>query len=113
MKSERAGKIADLIHRELSLIISREVEFPSGALVTISEVAMSKDSKSARVGINVFPAELEDAAIKAIVDARGEMMKMLSVRLRGRTMPRIYFEADHGSEHAAHIEKLFLESEEK
>ena len=103
-RPERLGK---LIREELSAIILRELEF-AGAVVTLADVVVTDKLDHARVKISVWPSEMSREALKTLQDARRDLQYRLMKKIRIRTLPRIDFEIDHGTENAAAVEKALL-----
>lgn len=93
-------------------MLVRNLEFP-GALVTISEVAVTKKLDFARVEVSVLPPEREADVQKILGNAQRELQFRLGRKLNIKPMPQIRFEIDHGIENAAVVEKRLLEDENK
>jgi len=53
--NRRIPKINELIKREISKIILKEVEFPPKILVTVTRVDTSPDLKTSQTFISAFP----------------------------------------------------------
>ena len=86
----------------------KETEFP-GALVTITEVRISKDTDRAVVGVSVLPSEESEEALKILNQNIRHLQYLLMKKINVRPMPQIIFEIDYGLEKAAEIEKLLLQ----
>ena len=112
MKPYRREQLSSLIQKELGELVIRNIEFPPGSLVTISEVEISRDSKRAAVWIGVIPGEMSGTVLGILEKARGSLQYELGETLRARIVPRIEFMIDRGAEHAALIEKISLEEKE-
>ncbi|PIT92241.1 MAG: ribosome-binding factor A [Candidatus Harrisonbacteria bacterium CG10_big_fil_rev_8_21_14_0_10_42_17] len=108
MQFFRSQRVAELIRKELGYFILREIEV-SGALVTITEVQVSKKLDNAAVLVSVLPSEKADEALSVLQKNAGELQHMLLKKLNIKPLPRIVFELDSGLEHAARVEKLLLE----
>ncbi len=113
MKPYRKEQLASLIQKELGEIIIREIEFPPGSLVTISEVEVSADFKRAAIWISVIPGEASQKALETVQTARRFLQHELGGEIKTRILPRIEFAIDRGAEHAAQIEKISLEKDKK
>jgi ribosome-binding factor A len=100
-RSERVGK---LIREELSKMILREGEL--SALATITEVEVDKKLEGARVRVSVIPATGEKKVLDELAKQAGYLQHLLLKKINIKPMPRIFFEIDHGNEHAALVEKL-------
>jgi ribosome-binding factor A len=104
----RPQRVAELIRQELGMLLLREVEF-ADALVTITDVTVSKKLDRAEVFVSVLPSERGASAVSQLAHRAGELQHMLLKKLNIRPLPRIAFVLDHGLEEAAKVEKLLLE----
>ena len=111
MKLYRREQLSSLIQKELGEIIAKNIEFPVGSLVTISEVEISKDFKRATVWVSIIPGESSKEVLEVLEKARGILQHELSDELRVKVIPRIEFTIDRSGEHAARIEKISLEKD--
>jgi ribosome-binding factor A len=101
-------RVANVIREELGKIILRELEFPD-AVVTITDVVIDPKLEGAAVRVSVLPSDKEDMAFKELEKHKLELQHLLSRTLNIRPMPHIRFEADHGLENAARVEKALLD----
>ncbi len=108
----RALRVSKLIGEELSKIIIRELEFP-GAIVTITDVEVSKKLEAASVKLSVVPSSKKGGSLAIAQKATGKLQHLLTKKINIKPMPKIHFEIDHGSENAAVVEKRFLEERRK
>jgi ribosome-binding factor A len=104
-RPERVGK---LIREKLSQVIAREIEFPSGVLVTLTEVEVNKKMEIAKIGMSVIPSDRSDEALGILQRAQGDLQYLLVRILNIKPMPHIHFFIDYGPENAAKIEKKLL-----
>ncbi len=111
--NHRAERVQSLIQAELSKIIIREVEFPEGALATITSVEVDKKLEWANVLVSVIPSSFAAKAVQLLEKSVGELQYLLMKKLNIKPMPRIRFELDRGPEHAAVVEKLLIEDNNK
>lgn len=105
MKLHRRERISQLVRDIMSELLIRELEFPLGTLVTITEVDVSEDLEHAKVRVSVLPAAQEEKVMTVLKKFRGHLQGMLGRKLNIRPMPQILFNADHGLENAALVEK--------
>lgn len=107
--SPRVQRIADLIQRELAMLLQLEVNDPRIGMVSITGVEVSRDLAHARVFVTVMNSGVRggeaDAAlpegaldqreieenVKALNRAAGYLRSLLSKRLRLRTTPKLQF----------------------
>ncbi|MBI2010825.1 MAG: 30S ribosome-binding factor RbfA [Candidatus Colwellbacteria bacterium] len=113
MESRRLLKIESLIQKELGEIVERNLEHPTGSLVTLTDVKVAPDLSEAKVGVSVIPKEAAAETLEKLGRSHWEAEKLLRERLKFRPVPRLEFELDEGPEKAARIEKLLLEEEKE
>jgi ribosome-binding factor A len=106
-RQERLGK---LIREQLSDIMLRDLAF-GGAVVTIISVTVTDKLDYARVKVSVWPSEKSSEALKTLQTARRDLQYALMKKIRIKTLPRVGFELDRGSENAAIIEKVLIEKD--
>ena len=89
----RGQRISDLVQRELSLIIQKEMRDPRVGMVTINEVKVSRDLSYANVYVTFMGLE-DDAVVEsldALNHAGGYLRSQLSATLNTRTTPKLRF----------------------
>jgi ribosome-binding factor A len=103
----RLQRVNQLIREEISLLVQRELKDPRLGFVTVTEVDVSKDLRTAKVYVSVFGSETElRATLAALESARGYMRNWLGPRLRLRAIPHLTFHPDRSMAHAAHIQTV-------
>src|SRR3989344_9462182 len=110
MQYFRYQRVSVLIKEELSKLIIREIETP-GALVTVTDVDVTKKLDLAVIKFSVIPMEKSDDVLKILNKSRGELQHLLLKKINIKPMPHIVFEIDRGLEHAAKIEKILMEDD--
>ena len=110
MDFKRADRVADLIKQELSSILRREVGDPRIANITVTDVKLTDDLRSARIyfvelGKDSLSADVE----KGLSKAKGFLKRELGKRLQLRYIPELAFFYDPSFEYGARIEKLLKE----
>lgn len=103
----RSLRVGKLIKEELSKIILKEIEAPD-ALLTITEVEVSKKLDTAKVKVSVLPSEKSAEVFKILSKACRELQRILMKKINIKPMPKIKFEIDRGPENAAAVEKQLL-----
>ncbi len=111
MKFHRPDRVSSLLRDQLNQLILREIETP-GALLTITDVQISKDVTQAMVKISVLPAEKAGEVLKILEKARKSLQYQLVRKMNIKPTPQIAFRLDLGPEKAAQVEKALLEVEE-
>ena len=102
----RAERVNNLIQKELSKIIVKELEFP--ALVTLTGVSVSDNFEQAVIGFSVLPSDKSDEALKILNRNLRHLQYLLMKKINIKPMPQIVFKIDRGLEKAADIEKIML-----
>jgi ribosome-binding factor A len=110
MDFKRADRVADLIKQELSSILRREVGDPRIANITVTDVKLTDDLRSARIyfvelGKDRLSADVE----KGLAKAKGFLKRELGKRLQLRYIPELAFFYDPSFEYGSRIEKLLKE----
>lgn len=108
----RKERLNSLIREELSKIILKEIYFEN-ALVTITEVKTSDDLEVATVNVSILPAEKNDKILKELNAKHNFLYHLLRKKIRINMLPDIQFKIDTGIAHAAKIEKILIEEENK
>jgi len=114
MQGKRLDRVNQLIKEEVSTLLQRELKDPRLGFVTVTEVETTKDLRTAKVFVSVLGDERQwEASMTALARARGFVRAWLRQHLELRVTPEIEFRADHSLEHAARIQALLKNLEEK
>ena len=91
----RGSRIADLIQRELSVVIQLEMRDPRVGMVTVNDVKVSRDLSYAEVYVTFLgiKTSIEDA-LAVLNGATGYLRTQLSSRLETRVTPKLRFHYD-------------------
>ena len=113
----RGRKIADLIQRELALLIQREIKDPRIKMVTINEATVSRDLAYSDVYFTVLPADDTQEVEKVLNQASGFLRSQLAKILNTRTTPKLRFHYDStivtGSKMSQAIDAAITEDRER
>ncbi|MDO8560599.1 MAG: 30S ribosome-binding factor RbfA [bacterium] len=106
--AKRIEKVNELIREVVSGIVLRSIQFPEGALVTVTRVDTSPDIHYANIFITVFSQNGGDAeaVIEIIKKDIGSIQHELNKKLRMRPVPRITFLIDEEEARRERIEEL-------
>lgn len=108
----RIERIADLIQRELSLIIQRESQDPRFELITVSAVTVTRDLAHAKIYITSYKIDGQEKLkeiLRALNKAAGFFRSMLASRIKLRTTPQLQFIYDESIEYGAKLSNLIDE----
>ena len=105
--SRRSQRVADLVQAELARIVLTEAHDPDLRGVTITDVEMPPDLKSARVFFSCLGTEEQrERSAEALRRASGYLRREIGQRCRLRYAPELSFVSDRSLEHGARIEEL-------
>jgi ribosome-binding factor A len=106
-QSRRSERVADLVRAEISRLVLIEAHDPVLRTVTITDVVMPADLRSARVYFSALGGDAErDAALEALDRASGFLRREVGRRCQLRFAPELHFYADRSIERGARIEEL-------
>lgn len=116
IRFKRADRVGGQIHKELSVLLRKEIRDPRLESVTILRVTLSDDLRSARVYFSV--AEGEEHRINAVAgfkSASGYLRRKLGSCLDLRYVPELRFLYDESFERAVKVDRLLktIREEEK
>jgi ribosome-binding factor A len=106
----RLLRINELIKRELSILIAREITFEN-ALVTINQVDVTPDLKSAHVYVSVLGEEGRAAAMTKLEENRVMLQADLSQKIILKNTPHLMFHLDDSVERGARVIEILQEIE--
>lgn len=107
MDYKRADRVADLIKQELAEILRREAHDPRIANITVTDVRLTDDLRSARIYVvELGKDRMSDEVGQGLSKARGFVRRELGRRLQLRYVPELSFFYDSSFEYGSKIEKL-------
>jgi len=109
MMHNRIIQLNDLIRDLLGEILTREISFKEGVIVTLTKVDTARNLRVTHVFLSVFPAKDRDYAMKTIEHERRNIQRLFHERLATRPLPTIIFELDTTEEKADEVEHLLQE----
>ena len=111
--SQRQLRVGELVKQNLGeLFIRNEAKIPyiNSKLITVTEVRMTPDLKTARVYvIPLGGAEIKET-VKILTEYSHLVRKALSKRLDIKFLPKLTFIEDNSFEYAEKIEKIIKEN---
>jgi ribosome-binding factor A len=103
----RADRVADLIRRELSRLLLREIKDPRLQQVVVTSVQLSPDLRHARVFFTGGAKGADrQAELQGLQAAAGFLRGQLGRNLRLRYAPELAFELDDSVDRSLHIAAL-------
>ena len=109
---KRAERVADVLRDEISQIVGYELEDPRLTAVTVTDVKLSSDKKTARVYVTIRGDEKEHKeALSALKHAAPYVRKQLGLSLNLPRTPEIHFVRDRVEEEGERVDQLLQEIE--
>ena len=106
MSRGRPRKVADLIQRELSDLLRREVRDPHVGMVTLTSVDVSPDLSHAKVFFTLLDADKKAETARALQRAAGFLRSQLAQRMKMYTTPELRFAYDESVERGDRLSRL-------
>ena len=111
--NHRKLRVGELIKQNLGQIfLKNEAKIPSlkTNLITITEVKMSSDLKSARAYVIPLGGKEIDKTVNTLTEFSYLVRKALSKKLDIKFLPKLYFVGDKSFDYAERIEKLIKQN---
>lgn len=106
----RANRLADLIHRQLAVLIQRELKDPRLGLITLNEVRVSRDLAWADVYFTALGGAETDnanaASTEVLQHAAGFLRSELAQIMDTRVTPRLRFHYDNSLEDGMRMSRV-------
>lgn len=100
-------RMADTIREEVTALVEGELSDPRIGLVSVSEVHLAPDGKSARIFVVADGTDEEaDETMEGLSAARNYIRRELTDRLHLRQAPELIFQLDRSQQYKERIEEL-------
>ena len=103
----RRDRVASVLVREISNIVTQEIKDPRIGFITIISVDLSPDLKNAIVYFSCL--DDKKRSLKTLNRAKGFIRSSLANKIRMRTVPEIEFKIDNSYEQGRKIDELIEE----
>lgn len=107
--SRRIQQINQLIKKELSQILLREIEFPSDVFVTVTRVETLVNLAESNIWVSVFPEEKFKKIFEILNKNIYFLQQKLNKRLKMRPVPKIKFLEEKKTSQAGKVEEILEE----
>jgi ribosome-binding factor A len=110
----KSRKLEELIKVKLSLLLLKGLKDPRliDSFITILDVKLSKDGRSAKVVVSVIGSDKEKAGVlRGLESARGFIQMKLGKELRVKYMPHLIFQLDDETEDRVRLVHRLMELE--
>lgn len=95
-----------MLVEEIGAILLREIEFPSGVLVSITRAETTEDCKDAKIFASALPFDKAKQILEILIKNAYHIQKILNKKLRMKPVPRIFFKIDPSIEKADKVDRL-------
>jgi ribosome-binding factor A len=110
MQPTRADRIGEMMKRELSEMIQRELKDPGVGFVSVTRVDVSRDFSVARVYVSLFESDERAAeTMAALGRASGYLRGEVGRRLKLRRAPELDFRRDDSIRETLRLSRLMDE----
>lgn len=107
MTTIRQQRVQELLYQELSILIGNELEDPNLALLTVTNVVVSRDLRNAKIYVYHDEDEIPRRLMLRRLDrATPFIRRQLAQRLTLRVVPELSFHYDDTPERAARVDEL-------
>jgi len=114
MSEFRMKRVNELVRQQLSESIRKHLPVEDYGLITVTEVVVSKDLKTAHVYISTIGgAQNKKNALSALTGIRKELQYELSRKVIIKYTPLLVFREDEGLERGQHIVELLDSLDQK
>jgi len=104
--SWRIERLNEVLKEELGQVILKELEFPLGALVTLTRVETSSELSQAKVFVSVFPENQAGAVLRILNSQIYFLQQKVNKRLLMRPVPKLVFCLEETTISASRVEEL-------
>lgn len=103
----RTERAADTLREEIAQIVGYELEDPRLSIVTVTDVRMATDMRSATVYVTIAGDEQEHkVALRALRHAAPYVRKQLGLSLNLPRIPELHFVRDRVEEEGERVDQL-------
>ena len=111
-KQLRIEKLQELIKQEMGKMLLTDLKDPRIGFVTVTDVEMTGDLRSAKIFISVMGGEDKvKSSLEGLQSALGYIRREIGQRIKIRFTPEISFALDTSLDYGDHIQKLLLKVE--
>lgn len=102
--SHRTEQLASELRGAIQEVIDRGLSDPRvSGMITVTEVRVTPDHKSAFIRVSVLPADRQKLTMHGLHAAAAHIRRQAGERVRTRSMPEIRFEIDESSKKQAEV----------
>ena len=107
-------RLGEALREEIAAIVEGELSDPRIGLVSVSEVHLAPDGKTARVFVAASGTDEEaEQSLAGLNAARGYIRHQLTSRLALRQAPEIFFVLDRSEQYGGRVDELLQRIEKR
>src|SRR4051812_23017425 len=111
MSSRRSAKVAEAVREQVSTSILMELKDPRVKNVTVTQVEMSPDLRSAKIHVSIMGDEkAQHLTLRGLESARGFLQAKIAERVQTRYTPILRFQLDQGVKRSIEASRLLREA---
>jgi ribosome-binding factor A len=112
---KRIARINELIKKEFSQILLREIDFPREILVTVTRVETTPDLRESKIFISIWPEEKQKNILNNLSKRIYFFQQKINKRLKMKFIPKLIFLSEEKTKEASKIEEILekLKKEKK
>jgi len=111
MSQRKQKKVAEALREAVSSVVLFEMNDPRLGFVTITQVEVSRDLRSAKVKFSTMgQAPDRSKAVHCLQHASGHIREQIGKRLRMRHVPTLRFELDESIQRGMEVRQLIEEA---
>lgn len=107
--SKRIQRLNELIKREFSQLLLKEIEFPKDVLITVTRVQVSADLSQAKIYISVIPEKYFSRIFRMLNKKVSFLQNKINQLLIIKKVPKIKLVEEEKTREATRIEELLEE----
>ncbi len=111
---KRSSRVASQMQKELAIILQQGIKDPRIGLVTVNEVALSKDLAAAKVYVTVLGTDEQGRInnLSYLNDAVPYIRSEIGKRMRLRCVPYLKFLYDQSFENGMRVSELLMDDDQ-
>jgi len=106
-ETRRQKRVASLIKEELSRFLIEVIQDTSSGLITITNVSMSKDLKTAKVYLSMYQHDKESMILETLNKRKGYLRKSIASKIKLKYNPMLIFSIDPLFNYEKKIDEIF------
>lgn len=107
-------RLGEALREEIETIVEGELGDPRIGLVSVSQVTLAEDARSARVFVEVLGDEEEALrTMQGLTAALGFIRREVGQRLHLRHPPELFFQLDRSGQYGARIDELLTRTRKR